>query len=176
MPLSWNEIRSRALAFSREWADATSENAQAKPFWIEFFDVFGITSKRVASFEEPVHIVYNNFPWPDCALSPGPSPASGRGEKMWAAIEAAAQAVLDARARFPSATLADLYDPLTMPPELLKAHQALDRAVDAAYGRKSFTGEAERVAFLFERYQTLTSLLSADKPVKRRAKTTQATQ
>jgi len=95
---------------------------------------------------------------------------------MWAAIEAAAQAVLDARARFPSATLADLYDPLTMPPELLKAHQALDRAVDAAYGRKSFTGEAERVAFLFERYQTLTSLLSADKPVKRRAKTTQATQ
>ena len=83
--------------------------------------------------------------------------------------------MLDARVRFPSATLADLYDPLTMPPELLKAHQALDRAVDAAYGRKSFAGEAERVAFLFQRYQTLTSLLSFDKPVKRRAKATQAT-
>ena len=54
MPLSWNEIRSRALAFSREWADAASENAQAKPFWIDFFDVFGVSSKRVASFEEPV--------------------------------------------------------------------------------------------------------------------------
>lgn len=54
MPLSWNEIRSRALAFSREWADAVSENAQAKPFWIDFFDVFGVSSKRVASFEEPV--------------------------------------------------------------------------------------------------------------------------
>ena len=47
MPLSWNEIRSRALAFSREWADAASKNAQAKPFWIDFFDVFGISSKRV---------------------------------------------------------------------------------------------------------------------------------
>ncbi|HRH82259.1 MAG TPA: hypothetical protein PLW81_14560 [Thiobacillaceae bacterium] len=54
MPLSWNEIRGRAHAFAREWADAESENAQAKPFWIEFFNVFGISSKRVASFEEPV--------------------------------------------------------------------------------------------------------------------------
>ncbi|MEW5943681.1 MAG: hypothetical protein AB1710_07505 [Pseudomonadota bacterium] len=48
MPLSWNEIKSRAFAFSKEWAGADSENAQAKPFWIEFFNVFGISSKRVA--------------------------------------------------------------------------------------------------------------------------------
>ena len=60
-----------------------------------------------------------------------------------------------ARAQFPSSTLADLYDPLTMPPVLLRAHQALDRAVDAAYRRAPFTTEAERVAFLFERYQGL---------------------
>jgi hypothetical protein len=92
-------------------------------------------------------IVYNNFPWPDSS------------DKQRAAIETAAQTVLDARAQFPNATLADLYDPLTMPPELLKAHQALDRAVDAAYGVKGFKSEAERVAFLFERYQALTSLL-----------------
>lgn len=117
-------------------------------------------------------IVYNNFPWPDCALSPSPSPARGGGEKTRAAIEAAAQAVLDARAQFSGATLADLYDPLTMPPALLKAHQALDRAVDAAYGRKSFASEAERVAFLFARYQTLVSLLPAEKPAKRRSRAT----
>lgn len=66
---------------------------------------------------------------------------------------------LDARALFPSATLADLYDPLTMPPSLLKAHQTLDLAVDVAYGKKSFAREAERVAFLFERSQAQTSFL-----------------
>jgi hypothetical protein len=92
-------------------------------------------------------IVYNNYPWPEAT------------EKQQAAIEAAAQSVLDARAHFPTATLADLYDPLTMPPELVKAHQTLDRAVDAAYGKTAFKSEAERVAFLFERYQQLTAPL-----------------
>jgi hypothetical protein len=106
-------------------------------------------------------IVYNNFPWPD-------SPTDAQREK----IEAAAQAVLDARAQFPDASLADLYDPLTMPPALVHAHQKLDAAVDATYGKKSFKNDAERVAFLFERYQTLTSLLPAEeKNSKGRAKT-----
>ena len=67
--------------------------------------------------------------------------------------------MLDARAAFPDATLADLYDPLTMPPALLKAHQKLDAAVDKAYGKTGFKSDAERVAFLFQRYQALTSLL-----------------
>ena len=88
-------------------------------------------------------IVYNNFPWPEPT------------DKQHTAIENTAQAVFDARAQFPDSTLADLYDPLTMPPVLLKAHQQLDRAVDAAYGAKSFKTEAERVAFLFTRYQLL---------------------
>jgi len=102
-------------------------------------------------------IVYNNFPWPQ------PS------DKQQAVIEAAAQAVLDARAKFPTATLADLYDPLTMPPELVKAHQALDKAVDAAYGKASFKSEAERVAFLFERYQQLTApLATTEKSAKKK--------
>ena len=57
---------------------------------------------------------------------------------MQSAIQTAAQGVLDARSKFPTSTLADLYDPLTMPPELVKAHQALDRAVDAAYGKTTF--------------------------------------
>jgi hypothetical protein len=97
-------------------------------------------------------IVYNNFPWPDT-----PS------DKQRDAIEQAAQTVLDTRDQFPDATLADIYDPLTMPPALVKAHQALDRAVDAAYGKRTFKTDAERVAFLFERYQQLTSLLPVAK-------------
>ncbi|MEO6079362.1 MAG: DNA methyltransferase [Steroidobacteraceae bacterium] len=100
-------------------------------------------------------IVYNNFPWPD--------PNDAQRE----AISQAAQGVLDARAAHPDSTLADLYDPLTMPPDLLKAHQKLDRAVDAAYGRKDFKTEVERVAFLFECYQALTApLAAAAEPVK----------
>ncbi|OQW39069.1 MAG: methylase [Proteobacteria bacterium SG_bin4] len=104
-------------------------------------------------------IVYNNFPWPE------PTDAQHK------AIESAAQTVLDARALFPDATLADLYDPLAMPPELVRAHQALDRAVDAAYGKKSFASEAERVAFLFERYQAITSLLPTPETKKTGKKT-----
>lgn len=88
-------------------------------------------------------IVYNNFPWPS------PTPAQRK------TIEVAAQGVLDVRTQFPGSTLADLYDPLTMPPALVKAHQVLDKAVDAAYGVKKFPNEAARVAFLFERYEAL---------------------
>ena len=102
-------------------------------------------------------IVYNNYPWPD-------EPT----DKQRAAMEAAAQAVLDARARFPQSSLADLYDPLTMPPALVKAHQALDRAVDACYRKAAFANDAQRVEFLFERYQQLTSLLPTEKASKKR--------
>jgi hypothetical protein len=99
-------------------------------------------------------IVYNNFPWPDANSAQRDS------------ITLAAQDVLDARAVHIGSTLADLYDPVTMPPDLLAAHQELDRAVDAAYGRKSFKTEAERVAFLFERYQALAAPL--DVPAQKR--------
>lgn len=102
-------------------------------------------------------IVFNNFPWPE-----NPS------DKQKQDIEAAAQSVLDARAKFPESTLADLYDPLTMPPVLLKAHQQLDRAVDAAYGKKNFKAEAERVAFLFELYQKYISALPAPNTSKKK--------
>ncbi len=108
--------------------------------------------------------VYNNFPWADCSPSPQPSPKGEGANAKPNPIDAAAQAVLDARAQFPGATLADLYDPLTMPPALLKAHQKLDAAVDRAYGKSGFKSDAERVAFLFERYQALTSLLPAARP------------
>ena len=90
---------------------------------------------------------------------------------MIAKIEAAAQAVLDARAVHqthlpagtPPSTLAQLYDPTTMPANLAKAHAALDKAVDAAYkadgGAATYANDGERVAFLFKRYAALTSLV-----------------
>ena len=106
-------------------------------------------------------IVYNNFPWPQAPT-----------DKQKQAIEDAAQAVLDARAKFPNASLADLYDPLTMPEALTKAHQKLDAAVDSAYAKRKFTGDSDRVAFLFELYQQITSPLESKKATRRkRAKT-----
>ena len=357
MGLNWNEIKSRALLFSKTWDDACNENSQAKPFWIDFFEIFGITNKRVATFElnvkklggaqgfvdlfwpgmllvehkslgknlddavdqavgyplskkwirqilsgedfingksrqclwlataapaelrqctgvmhrvekvknfrkqsnrlatqkladtptlfgevrqpqskylfvpktsserreyvpigfvssdviinntslfvdqaTPFHfgilsstmhnawmratcgrlesrfrysssVVYNNYPWPGFAGEP-------LSDKHRTAIEQAAQCVLDARAQFASSSLADLYDPLTMPPALLKAHQKLDTAVDAAYqpsgGKKSYASDAERVAFLFELYQRITSLVPA--PTAKKTRKTKATE
>ncbi len=135
-----------------------------------------------SDFRYSKDIVYNNFPWPDELT-----------DKQRAAVEAAAQAVLDARAQFMfpstasgrgvggegervsaahSASLADLYDPLTMPPALVKAHQALDSAVNACYRKAAFSNDAQRVEFLFERYQQLTSLLPPEKKAaKRKMKT-----
>lgn len=106
--------------------------------------------------------VYNNFPWP-----------SDPTENQKAAIEDAAQGVLDARAAHADASLADLYDPIAMPPDLRKAHQVLDKAIDAAYTGGGFKpaqakSDAERVAFLFELYHKYTSLLPA--PEKSKAK------
>lgn len=54
MALSWNEIKDRAIKFIKEWVDTTNEEADTKPFWVEFFNVFGITSKRVSTFEHRV--------------------------------------------------------------------------------------------------------------------------
>ena len=105
---------------------------------------------------------------------PAPLP-EGEWSKHRAAIATAAQGVLDARSQSSESTLADLYDPLTMPAVLVKAHASLDKAVNAAYiddektaGRKlpKLATDAERVAFLFQRYQTLTSLLPTAKAKK----------
>ncbi len=89
-------------------------------------------------------LVYNNYPWP--------TPT----DEQRAKIEECAQAVLDARALYPDSSLADLYDPDVMPPELIKAHTKLDAAVEKAYGRK-FTDDTDRVAYLFDLYKQLTA-------------------
>ena len=94
-------------------------------------------------------IVYNNFVWPEPT------------DEQRARIEQTAQGILDARALYPDASLADLYDPLTMPPELRKAHQANDRAVMQAYGMPvKETDEAACVAWLMRLYQQKVSSLS----------------
>ena len=96
------------------------------------------------SYRYSVGVVYNNFPWP--------SPTDDQKQK----IEQTAQGILDARALYPDSSLADLYDPLTMPPELRKAHIANDRAVMAAYGFSLKMSESECVAELMKMYQRLT--------------------
>ncbi len=104
-------------------------------------------------------IVYNNFPWPQ-------SPT----EKQVTAVETAAQRVLDVRASFVGSSLADLYDPLTMPPALVKAHQDLDRAVDLCYRPAAFLNETRRIEFLFELYEQYTAPLMAAASVGRKKK------
>ena len=80
-------------------------------------------------------------------------------DKQRAAVEARAQAVLNVRQQFPAATLADLYDPLAMPPELLRAHTELDRAVEKCYRAEPFHSDRQRVEFLFALYEKLTAPL-----------------
>jgi hypothetical protein len=84
----------------------------------------------------------------------GKAPLS-RDQQRVADVEAAAQAVLDARQQYPDTSLADLYDPLTMPPALAQAHGLLDRAVDRCYRAAPFASDRQRVEFLFALYETL---------------------
>ena len=102
-------------------------------------------------------IVYNPFPWPNLE--------SGTQQR----IRSLVGAVLDARARFPDATLADLYDPDAMPPELRKAHRDLDTAVDNLYRRGGFSSDRERVEHLFALYERLIAPLAAVSSSKRRS-------
>ena len=103
-------------------------------------------------------IVYTNYPWPE-----------NPNDKQIKAIETAAQKVLDARLQFPNNSLADIYDPLTMPPILIKAHNELDKAVDLAYRPQPFTSEANRMVFLFELYEKYTAnLFTPEKKKKNR--------
>lgn len=90
-------------------------------------------------------IVYNNFPWPEA------------DETQQAKIATLAQTILDTRAKYPDSSLATLYDPTLMPPDLRKAHTTLDKAVLALYGLKASASEPEIVAMLFDRYAALTA-------------------
>jgi hypothetical protein len=105
-------------------------------------------------------LVYNNYPWPEAPSA-----------KQRDAVEEAAQAVLDTRKEFPNSTLADLYDPLAMPPALVKAHAELDRAVDLCYRPQPFQNDRQRVEHLFALYEKLTvPLIAPAKKVRRKTR------
>ena len=93
-------------------------------------------------------LVYNNYPWPQDV-----------SDAKRQAVKTTAQAVLDAREVHPDSSLADLYDPLSMPANLAKAHAKLDRAVDRCYRSQPFPNERNRVEYLFKLYQKLTAPL-----------------
>jgi len=153
-----------------------------------------VCGRLKSDYRYSAKLVYNNYPWPASAT-----------DKQRAAVEAAAQTVLDARAKYmecgdssplspagdlspaspksgkarqsadqsahsKTATLADLYDPLTMPAPLLQAHQALDRAVDRCYRGEAFASDRHRVEYLFALYEKITAPLVAAAKAKRKRK------
>jgi hypothetical protein len=104
-----------------------------------------VSGRLKSDFRYSSSIVYNNFPWPDHISD---------------SVENAARAVLAARAMFPDATLADLYDPSAMPPALTKAHGDLNRSVDKCYRSEPFHDDHERMSLLFNLYDKLASLFA----------------
>jgi len=116
-----------------------------------------IGGRLESRYRYSIGLVYNTFPWPE---------ATDAQKKK---IRGLAQAVLDARAKYPQATLADLYDPDLMKADLRKAHRDLDLAVDKLYRAKSFQGDRDRVEHLFGLYEKLVApLTAAAKPQKKR--------
>ena len=111
--------------------------------WVKY-----VCGRLESRFIYSIQIVYNNYPWP--------KEPSDKNKK---AVETKAQKILDVRAEFPESSLADLYDPLTMPPKLVKAHQELDKAVDLCYRPQAFTNEKNRIEYLFELYLEYTEPL-----------------
>jgi hypothetical protein len=109
-----------------------------------------IGGRLESRYRYSIGLVYNTFPWPDAT--------EAQREK----IETLAQAVLDARAEWPTSSLADLYDPDTMPANLRKAHAALDLAVDRLYRREPFATDRDRVEHLFGRYEALVNPLERE--------------
>jgi type I restriction-modification system DNA methylase subunit len=123
--------------------------------WVKY-----VCGRLKSDYRYSASIVYNNFPFPN-------NPT----DKQIKAIEEKAQKVLDTRAGFLNYSLADLYDPLTMPPLLTKAHNELDKAVDLAYRPQPFTTEAKRMEFLFELYEKYTADLFTIEKTKKVRKT-----
>ncbi len=122
--------------------------------WVRY-----VAGRLKSDYRYSAKLVYNNFPWPQ-------EVSNAKNN----AIEAAAQAVLDARKAEAEASLADLYDPLSMPAKLAKAHEKLDRTVDRCYRRAAFANERARVEYLFTLYQKLTEPLLAEKKPRRKKK------
>lgn len=107
-----------------------------------------IGGRLESRYRYSIGVVYNNFPWPDVT------------DSQKKKLSELGKAILDARANHPGASLADLYDPVTMPPDLRKAHDALDKAVDQLYRKEGFKSDRERVEHLLGLYEGLVSPLA----------------
>ncbi|BAQ61261.1 Type II restriction enzyme [Geminocystis sp. NIES-3708] len=116
--------------------------------WVKY-----VCGRLKSDYRYSSSIVYNNYPFPENVT-----------EKQRKKVANLAQKILDIRAKYPDSSLADLYNPLTMPPDLLKAHNNLDKAVDLCYRSQLFTNELNRIEFLFNLYENLnTPLLKIEK-------------
>jgi len=118
--------------------------------WVSY-----VCGRLKSDFRYSNTIVYNNYPFP-----------KNVDEKTKKKVEGAAQTVLDVRQNYKNSSLADLYDALAMPPDLVKAHQTLDRAVDACYRVQAFTTGLQRIEFLFALYEQYTAPMFATKKKK----------
>ncbi len=158
VPIGWleppvipsNLVRVLENATVADFALLTSAMHMA---WLRY-----VGGRLKSDYRYSIGLVYNTFPMP-------------HEKPDLSKLEPLAQAVLDARAAHPDATLADLYDPDLMPPDLRKAHQTLDRAVDKLYRRTGFASERERVEHLFMLYEKMSAPLKAamqTKPKRRR--------
>jgi hypothetical protein len=110
-----------------------------------------VCGRLESRFRYSNEIVYNNFPWPEKPT-----------DKQKQSVEKFAQKVLDVRKEYSSSSLAELYDPLTMPSKLVKAHNDLDKAVDNCYRKQPFESESKRMEFLFALYEKYTKGLNFD--------------
>ena len=152
VPLGWlkppvipsNKLRLLPDATLTDFALLTSAMHMA---WMR-----AVTGRMKSDYMYSVGVVYNTFPTP---------PGFKSENANMSALEPLAQAVLDARAAHQDATLAEIYDPDLMPPNLRRAHHALDRAVDRLYRRARFTSERERVEYLFALYERMQAPLAA---------------
>ena len=160
VPIGWLGSDVIANQKLRILPDATLQNFALLTSTMHMAWMRTVTGRMKNDYMYSVGVVYNTFPAP---------PAGANLSKL----EPLAQAVLDARAAHPGATLSDLYDPDLMPPNLRRVHLALDRAVDRLYRAKGFASERERVEHLFMLYEKIRSPLGAvmkAKPKRRRAR------
>ena len=159
VPIGWlepptipsNLVRVLEGATLADFALLTSSMHMA---WLRY-----IGGRLKSDYRYSIGLVYNTFPTP---------PSFGTESADSSKLEPLAQAILDTRAEHPNATLAELYDPDLMPPNLRRAHQALDRAVDRLYHKSGFASERERVEHLFMLYEKMRSPLEAGMKVKSR--------
>ena len=160
MPIGWLEppvipSEKLRLLFDATLADFALLTSTMHMAWMRT-----VTGRMKNDYMYSVGVVYNTFPTP---------PTGANLSKL----EPLAQVILDARAAHPDAPLSDLYDPDLMPPNLRRAHQSLDRAVDRLYRAKSFSSEHDRVEYLFMLYEKMYAPLAVmmqEKPKRRRAR------